>query len=87
MLQKCSRDVCSLLRSVRGVQFVKRSDTVDGAIVMEEIKKEGGLGRATICNPTQASLVSLLLISRSLRTERPEQVILTIDRERLNIYI
>ena len=54
---------------------------------MEERKKGGGLGRATICNPTQAFLVSLLLISRSLRTERPEQAILTIARERLNIDI
>ena len=61
--------------------------TVDGAIAMEERKKGGGLGRATICNPTQAFLVSLLLISRSLRTERPEQAILTIARERLNIDI
>ena len=79
--------MCSLLRSVRGVQFVKRSvysrrrDSNGGE------KKRGGLGRATICNPTQAFLVSLLLISRSLRTERPEQAILTIARERLNIDI
>ena len=82
--------MCSLLRSVRGVQFVKcdtLSDTVDGTIAMEERKKGGGLGRATICNPTQTSLVSSLLLSCSLRTERPEQAILTIARERLNIDI
>ena len=54
---------------------------------MEERKKGGGLGRATICNPTQTSLVSSLLISCSLRTERLEQAIPTIARERLNIDI
>ena len=41
-------------------------------------KKGGGLGRTTICNPTQAFLVSLL---------RSEHAILTIARERLNIDI
>lgn len=79
--------MCSLLRSVRGVQFVKRSvysrrhDSNGGE------KKRGRLGSGYNLQPDPTSLVSSLLISCSLRTERLEQAIPTIARERLNIDI